>query len=509
MKKRMSLPQNQDFFDRYAALTPTLNRLGWLGQVISALLEFGPLYAILRMGLQDVAPEYAHSIALIGALIFTLFIEIGLRKFGTYSARNVIQKQFKGLDLAMSLIVITIFLTCVLSSGILSFKGSYDMTEYGMGSTQNLATLDSAAHQQQLHKNYTQYQRDSNTLSTSFAAQIRTTDNKYAAKAATINAEIKRYENREILKKESYRSSIDKKNIELEQAKATGQHIVDSLTHLQSAGLANLRNKRDSSQQAIMALWSTTQKEVKADNNSKTDKHEAKINRYGGFLGAITLIALAVVILSIFMQEIINKGAAMEEKALPNDYYFRESVWAAFVNMLSDKWNYYSRKWIAKYSDKTPPPPPMDAPPTIYNIKNLNSKIVEIDLDEEKTAEQTEDQGESKTDEIVKASPTVEIEIEEIQDCVTVEDIEPITEIEIREIVVPQQSQADFEKVEKLKKRVAQYYKRSFTSKLDETRIKNAKQLGIFTAQLKRLGVEAMFDRENLKTSFRQLHTMG
>lgn len=505
MKKRMSLPQNQDFFDRYATLTPTLNRLGWLGQVISALLEFAPLYAILRMGLQDVGPKTAHGIALVGAVVFTLFIEIGLRKFGTYSARNIIQQRFKGLDLAMSIIVITIFLTCVLSSGILSFKGSYDLTEYGMGNAQNLVVLDSAAHQEELNKSYAQYKGDSNTLASSFSAQIQSTQNKYAAKIAKVNAEIKRYENREKIKKKSYQSSIDKKKIVLEQTKAEGKDIVDSLTHAQSAALANLQNKRDSSQQAIMAVWTKSQTETKQNNKAKSAKHEAKINRYGGFLGAITLIALGVVILSIFMQEIINKGAAMEEKALPNDYYFRESVFAALVNMLSDKWNYYSRKWIAKHSEKTPPPPPMETPPTIYHIKNLHSKVVEIDLEEENEAAATSEQGESKTDKIVKASPTVEIEIEETGNCGTIKE----KELKIVEIVVPQQSQADFEKVEKLKKKAAEYYKRSFTSKLDETRIKNAAKVGIITTQLKRLGIEAIFDSENLKTSFRQLHTMS
>jgi hypothetical protein len=508
MKKRMSLPQNQDFFDRYATLTPTLYRLGWLGQVISALLEFGPLYAILRMGLQDITPTYAHPIALVGALVFTLFIEIGLRKFGTYSARSIVHKRYKGLDLAMTVIVILIFLTCALSSGVLSFKGSYDLTEYGMGNAQGLAVLDTAAHQEQLHQNYTQYQRDSNTLATGFAAQIQSTRNKYQARINALKSDIVYYQNRAKRKKKSYQSAIDKKNRVIERVKEQQQYFIDSLTHSQSAGLANLQNKRDSSQQAIMAVWTTTQTDTKQSNETKTDKHNSKINRYGGFLGAITLIALAIVILSIFMQEIIHKGADMEEKALPNDYYFRESVWAELVNMLSDKFNYKLRNWIGKYSEKTPPPPPMQTPPTIYHIKNLRSQVKEIDLEVEEETEATGDSGESKTDEIVKASPTVEIEVEEIKNCGTVEAAEPIKEIEIREIVVPQQLQADFEKVEKLKKKATEYYKRSFLSKRDETKVKNAKKVALITAELKRLGIEIIFDRVNLKTSFRQLSTL-
>jgi hypothetical protein len=102
----------------------------------------------------------------------------------------------------------------------------------------------------------------------------------------------------------------------------------------------------------------------------------------------------------------------------------------------------------------------------------------------------------------------VEIEVEEIKNCGTVEAAEPIKEIEIREIVVPQQLQADFEKVEKLKKKATEYYKRSFLSKRDETKVKNAKKVALITAELKRLGIEIIFDRVNLKTSFRQLSTL-
>jgi hypothetical protein len=54
MRTFKTLPENRAFFEQYATLIPTLYRLGFLAQIVSALTEISIIYAIvvyLRSGL--------------------------------------------------------------------------------------------------------------------------------------------------------------------------------------------------------------------------------------------------------------------------------------------------------------------------------------------------------------------------------------------------------------------------------------------------------------------------
>jgi len=73
MRFRLTLPQNEVFFQRYAGLVPTLSKLGYLAQVVSALTEIGILFALIRGAIADVAPPMvATGAGLIGAILGTL-----------------------------------------------------------------------------------------------------------------------------------------------------------------------------------------------------------------------------------------------------------------------------------------------------------------------------------------------------------------------------------------------------------------------------------------------------
>jgi hypothetical protein len=49
MQTSSTLPKDERFFGDYASLTPTLVKLGYLAQIVSALTEFGVLYALIHL----------------------------------------------------------------------------------------------------------------------------------------------------------------------------------------------------------------------------------------------------------------------------------------------------------------------------------------------------------------------------------------------------------------------------------------------------------------------------
>jgi hypothetical protein len=54
---------------------------GYLAQAISALTEFGVIFSLIKSSLMEIFPDYATQWALLGAILGTLFLEAGLRKF--------------------------------------------------------------------------------------------------------------------------------------------------------------------------------------------------------------------------------------------------------------------------------------------------------------------------------------------------------------------------------------------------------------------------------------------
>ena len=127
MKTFHSLPNNNDFFNRYATLTPTLYKLGFFAQLVSAFTEIGVIYSLVFSSLSDFWPKYATAAATGAAFIGTAFLEIGLRKFLPYSCQAILYRRFSGLDMLMTFFIISATVALLVASGALSFAGSKAM----------------------------------------------------------------------------------------------------------------------------------------------------------------------------------------------------------------------------------------------------------------------------------------------------------------------------------------------------------------------------------------------
>ena len=149
MKIQFSLPSNEDFFSRYATLRPTLSKLSIIAQIISALTEIGIIYSIIFSRVVDFLPMYATTIAMLGAMAGTAFLEIGLRKFTPYSIKAFIYKRFSGLDLAMTFFILLVNVGLLTASGYLSFKGSKELVGIASKPKQETTIQADEAHKSQ------------------------------------------------------------------------------------------------------------------------------------------------------------------------------------------------------------------------------------------------------------------------------------------------------------------------------------------------------------------------
>jgi hypothetical protein len=371
MRFRLTLPQNEVFFQRYAGLVPTLSKLGYIAQIVSALTEIGILYALIRNAIADVAPPIVATIGgIAGALLATAFIEIGLRKFLPFAARQILNKRFAGLDLVMSIAIFAASLLLLTASGALSFYGSKETvaTVVPPAKTEGTGAIDTTVNSHR-ESNLRAYQRDSSAIATRYASQIAALEAAHGAATESANIKLQSIEAKERNTGQSF--ATNKATIKQGIADATAAHAL-KLAELTSAGameMQALQNEHASLNADLMrerAEWLTA---LKQGNEAAEMKRQKQVSAWGGSIAWFTILCLIVLLLAIALQEVHQHGAGVQEEALPNEYHFRQSPFAAFMAAITERYHANVFALIKRIEDATPEPPEPGKAPTVYEYE--------------------------------------------------------------------------------------------------------------------------------------------
>jgi hypothetical protein len=131
---------------------------------------------------------------------------------------------------------------------------------------------------------------------------------------------------------------------------------------------------KNASLTTIEAEHSQQRLKIETKNSNAEASTENQVNKYGGGLAWFTIVCHLVLLLSITIHEIHRKGSAIEEVALPNQYFFSQSIAAEFWEMVSDKINYHLRSFIRKQAARTPEAPAPEEPPTLWELAQQGMK---------------------------------------------------------------------------------------------------------------------------------------
>ena len=383
MKIQFSLPTDEGFFNRYATLTPTLSKLGIIAQLISGLTEVGIFYSLIISRISDFAPNYAFLIAAIGAMIGTVFLEIGLRKFTPYSVKAFIHNRFSGLDLAMTVFILLVTIGLFTLSGTLSFQGSKEMVKLAKPSLK-LATTAKTDTTYLIQKTEIQstFSLDSATIANGYIKQIAANNQKYNSLVKQQESQLNQYQRKEQRTGLSYQTkkeSIRGKIAALEAENATNK---GNLEALQATELKTLISNRKKDLAAIETRYLANIHKIETRNNKAIQQSETTTLFYGNGLAWFTIICLCVFLFSVVIEEIHKKGSGINQVAIPNQYHFSESVMAEFINMLNEKINYKLRTKINEWASNTPPPPLPTAPPSLYDLAKAKQQRLVFEIEE-------------------------------------------------------------------------------------------------------------------------------
>lgn len=369
MRFRLTLPQNEVFFQRYAGLVPTLSKLGYLAQVVSALTEIGILFALIRGAVADIAPPMvATGAGLIGAILGTGFIEIGLRKFLPFTARQILNKRFAGLDLVMSVAIFAASALLLTASGYLSFKGSKD-TVATVTPPAKQANFDATRYDAKRDQAQRDWSRDSGAIAARYASQLAALELAHKAATEAANTKLKGIETKERTTGQSF--TTQKATIKQAIADAGAAHAA-KLADIHGQQAAELKTRQQVAAGAIAAANDDEQKAAGAideKNANAETKRQQQVKTWGASVAWFTVLCLAVLLLSIALQEVHSHGAGMSEEAIPNEYHFRESPFSAFLGAITERWHAKVFALIKRIEDGTPEPPEPPKPPVLYQYE--------------------------------------------------------------------------------------------------------------------------------------------
>lgn len=382
MKTFLTLPKDSEFFNRYARLIPALKWSGYLGQIVSALTELSVIYTAIYASLIFFSPKLAPAGAGIGAVIGVAIIEIGLRVLLPYSIRAVLYRRFAGLDLSITVIV---FVACavLLSAGtLMSYHGSRDVVDT-IKPKPKLVSNSRAERDFQNAENSTlqTYRADSTEIVQRYNIQIEATKAQYVAAIAQANGRIQTLEAKE---KNGQRFST---------AKAQAREQVAALQAEQAGKLAALEGEKgkelgvatNRKNQALAKATTALEKSKKVTDKANTEtltEGKRKTNRYKGGLSWFTIICHLVLVVSIAVDEIHKKGSGIEQRVVPTQYDFSDSMMGELAHALSCRWNQFIRERIRRIEERTPPPPLPLSPNELYSLDNLQQPVFKVNFEQ-------------------------------------------------------------------------------------------------------------------------------
>jgi len=221
MKTFLSLPTDNDFFNRYANLVPTLYKVGFLSQIVSGVTECGIIYSVAFTSLKSLNFYVALFLSILACFVGVGFIELGLRKFVPYSIRVFIYKRFKGLDLAMTIFILITTIGLLGVSGHLSFKNSTIIVENYTPEVQEQNTQGvKNEYNNERTKILNNYRTDSSSTANGYIQQIKAKKAEYQSLIDVEKRGVERYERQEQRTGKSFRTKKILIKTEIERLEA-------------------------------------------------------------------------------------------------------------------------------------------------------------------------------------------------------------------------------------------------------------------------------------------------
>lgn len=381
MRVRTSLPTNLAFFNKYADLLPTLQLSKIVANIISGATEIFVIFTICHLELLELAPKFAFGVSVLVAILGTITIEIGLRKFCPSAVKAILFKRFKKLELWLSIFVFIICTILISTSALLSFQGSFEIVENLEGDyiyeTDAAINLRYENREDRILKDY---EKDKNDINKTFEMSVEATQNSFDTEIKQQWNYYRRYETKEANENISYKSKKTKIKERIDELKTTKATKIAAIQTQKNDALQNGISIKNNHLKEIKADYSNDKRDIKDRNRVGKIQRDAKIQKYGMGLGYFTLLCLFVFLICTIIIEIIKKGSGMEETPTPTNYFFKQGLFFELWETGQEHLQRFLYGLIRSWTNQIKPPlvPSEKEIPILFDVSEMEQMRIPV-----------------------------------------------------------------------------------------------------------------------------------
>lgn len=357
MKSIKSLPENEEFYARYAPLINGAKPVSWLGQVMSGITEFAAFFFMISAAFYGFGHAVIIAFAAIGSVVGVLVLEISKRFFVPYGVRQIVYRRFDGAERFISILLISAGVVSLCMSSVVSWVGSKYAVEaiYPEPEQKDKSSIDSLTRAEQAQIN-SRWTADSAGIAARYAPQLGAITKAARSAYSAKNRELSALESRERTTGKSYSSKRSAIKIELSEINADRDAKLATIEQQKGAELAALQLTRSNAISAIQSRQGREWETIDQFNGASREKKDKAVSSYGGGLAIFCVIADAILLILCIIREIHEKKSEVTEKIVFNAYDHAPGLWAEFSEAMLERWNSYARRKIAGFSARTQDP---------------------------------------------------------------------------------------------------------------------------------------------------------
>lgn len=320
MKKNVKLraketsATNSDFYNLFRPIAPSIDIIGKVAQIISALTEGVTIWYITQSEMAGTSKFVSILVSIMAMVLVIAVLELGGRKFLQVLTRAIVWKRLKN---AWYIALFTIVTAITLGMGVLSFNLSTNGIHHAFVSNVpavahfNDATLKSE-YRNSVKEISSRYDNDFKMIQDNYQDRVKSTADKFDARIAAANLKVDTY-NRKYKSGEKWAKSqalkYSKKASALETEKTS---IVSGIQAEHSKKLDAWQAKKD---KAIQAEKASMEASIAKGEAALVKVHESKFedatfwgNLFSFFVGFSVILAF-ICIVSV---EVFRRGSGIE-----------------------------------------------------------------------------------------------------------------------------------------------------------------------------------------------------
>ena len=350
LKVKETSATNRDFYNLFRPIAPSIDIIGKVAQVISAVTEAITIWHITQSELAGASKAVAITVSIFAMLFVVALLELGGRKFLQVLTRTLVWKRFQNAWY-ISLFVIVSFIT--IGMGVMSFRLSTNGIQHAfVSNVPVVATIDDGGFRNN-------YRTDVKDISARFDSELKlikenhkevmlTTDKKYDAQIAAAESKANQYQrkfNKGAKWAAGHITKYEKKASQLLTAKT------NALAKLQDANTNSLKAWQKRKNKEIAEEKQTLKKSIAKAEATQTIVHESDLKDatfWGSLFSWLVGFSVILAFVCIITVEVYRRGSGIQVEYEEEDQ--DPSILEMFWNGLTMRFDGFFRSRAERFA---------------------------------------------------------------------------------------------------------------------------------------------------------------